>query len=234
MWGSSSTTRTVPLPALVPSGGGGGRGGLGGIGGSPGALGAGAGIAWGPGAHGLKPGTSHWGFGSHRGIPYRTITFEEQSPDAADGRWVVTGRSECHSRIGVPSRSSRHGTHVEGGQVAGHGSEITGSEGSQVRRQLVRLGAVGVASVVGLGLATGVAGVGVAGAAGPSGGSGGSGGSATPATLSGIQTKAWAEVTKRVNSLNAAIAKANTAKGLGSGRGARRHTWARTSHSCSS
>jgi hypothetical protein len=56
---------------------------------------------------------------------------------------------------------------------------------------------------------------GVAGAAGTSGGSGSS---AAPATLSGIQAKASAEITQRVNSLNAAIAKVNAAKGLGSGQ----------------
>lgn len=90
-------------------------------------------------------------------------------------------------------------------------------QGSGMRRPVVRLGAVGVASVAGLGLLAGCA-AGVAGAAGPSGGSGG-GSSATPATLPGIQAKASADITQRVNSLNAAIAKVNAAKGLGSGQG---------------
>lgn len=76
---------------------------------------------------------------------------------------------------------------------------------------LVRVGAVGVASGVVLGLVAGVAGV--AGAAGSGGGS-----SATPATLSGIQAKASADITQRVNALNVAIAKVNGAKGLGSGQ----------------
>ena len=80
---------------------------------------------------------------------------------------------------------------------------------SKVRTRLIRLGAVAVASAAGLGVA-GVAG-GVAGAAGS-----GSGSAAAPATLSGIQTKAAAAVTKRVDALNAAIAKVNAAKGLGS------------------
>jgi hypothetical protein len=89
----------------------------------------------------------------------------------------------------------------------------------RVRRQLVRVGAVAVASGVGLGLGLGLAagGVGVAGAAAPSGGSGSS---VTPATLSGIQAKASADITQRVNALNAAIAKVNGAKGLGSAQGA--------------
>jgi hypothetical protein len=91
--------------------------------------------------------------------------------------------------------------------------------GSRARRQLVRLGAITIASTAGLGIAA--AGVtGVAGAAGAAGSSGGSsaGSSATPATLSGIQAKASAAITQRVNSLNAAIAKVNAAKGLGSGQ----------------
>ncbi len=87
---------------------------------------------------------------------------------------------------------------------------------SHVRTRLVRLGAVAVASATGLGLGAGMAG-GVAGAA-ASASSGGSGTGATPATLSGIQAKASTEITKRINALNAAIAKVNAAKGLGSGQ----------------
>jgi hypothetical protein len=81
---------------------------------------------------------------------------------------------------------------------------------SKVRRQVIRLGAVSIASAAGLGLVGGVAGA---------AGSTGSGGSAaTPATLSGVQAKAAAAITKRVNSLNSAIAKVNAATGLGSGQ----------------
>lgn len=89
------------------------------------------------------------------------------------------------------------------------------SRSSLVGRRLVRIAAVAVASGVGLGLVGGVAGV-----AGAAGSSGGTGSSATPATLSGIQAKASADITQRVNALNAAIAKVNGAKGLGSGQGA--------------
>jgi hypothetical protein len=41
----------------------------------------------------------------------------------------------------------------------------------------------------------------------------------TPASLSGIQAKAAAAITLRINDLNAAIAKVNSAKDLGSGQG---------------
>ncbi len=78
----------------------------------------------------------------------------------------------------------------------------------QGRRQPFGLGALALAA------AAGVAAVpGVAGAAGTSGGNGA--GAATPATLTGIKAKATTEITRRVNSLNAAIAKVNAAKGLG-------------------
>src|SRR5580704_13525879 len=99
------------------------------------------------------------------------------------------------------------------GRLQGRGSWV------RVRGQLVRVGAVAVASGVGLGLGLGLAAgaMGVAGAAAPRGGSGSS---ATPATLSGIQAKASADITQRVNALNAAIAKVNGAKGLGLGQGA--------------
>ncbi|HXB38441.1 MAG TPA: hypothetical protein VNU75_12080 [Acidimicrobiales bacterium] len=87
---------------------------------------------------------------------------------------------------------------------------------SQMRTQLVRLGAVAVASATGLGAVIGLAGV--AGAAGSTGSGGSGGSSATPATLSGIQAKAATDITERVNALNAGIAKVNAAKGLGSGQ----------------
>jgi hypothetical protein len=85
---------------------------------------------------------------------------------------------------------------------------------SHMRTRLIRLGAVAVASATGLGLAAGTAGD-IAGAAATTA-SGGSGSSTTPATLSGIQAKASSDITQRVNALNAAIAKVNAAKGLGS------------------
>lgn len=92
-------------------------------------------------------------------------------------------------------------------------SKVDGLQGRglQVRRQLVRVGAVGVVSGIVLGLAAGVA-----GAAAPSDGSGSTASSATAATLSRIQSKASADITRRVSSLNAAIAKVSAAKGLGS------------------
>src|SRR5580658_2259970 len=59
-------------------------------------------------------------------------------------------------------------------------------------------------------------GVAAAGAATPS--SGNSGSTAAPATLAGIKAKAATDITARVNALNSAIAKVNTAQGLGSGQ----------------
>ena len=46
------------------------------------------------------------------------------------------------------------------------------------------------------------------------------GNSAAPTTLAGIKAKAATDITDRVNALNAAIAKVNGAKGLGSGQAA--------------
>jgi hypothetical protein len=75
---------------------------------------------------------------------------------------------------------------------------------SKVRRQVIRLGSVAVASAAGLGLVGGVAGA--------------AGATAAPATLSGVQAKAAAAITQRVNSLDSAIAKVNAATGLGAGQ----------------
>jgi hypothetical protein len=72
------------------------------------------------------------------------------------------------------------------------------------RTTTIRLGAAALASAAALG-AIGA----TAGAATPAA-------SATPATLSGVQAKAAAAITLRVNDLNAAIAKVNGAKSLGS------------------
>ncbi len=85
---------------------------------------------------------------------------------------------------------------------------------TRARTNLIRLGAVALASGATLGFvaATG------AGAATTPGSAGNSGTNAVPATLAGIKAKAAADVTDRVNALNAAIAKVNGAKGLGSGQ----------------
>jgi hypothetical protein len=88
---------------------------------------------------------------------------------------------------------------------------------SHLRTRLIRVAAVAVASATGLGLAAGMAG-GMAGAAATTASGGSSGAGATPATLSGIQAKASTDITQRVTALNAAIAKVNAAKGLGSGQ----------------
>jgi hypothetical protein len=79
---------------------------------------------------------------------------------------------------------------------------------SHARTQLIRLGVVAVASAATLGA--------LAGAAGAATTSGNSGSSAVPTTLAGIKAKAATDITDRVNDLNAAIAKVNAAKGLGS------------------
>lgn len=84
------------------------------------------------------------------------------------------------------------------------------SQKSLMKASLVRLGAcaaAAAATAAGLGLTAGAAGA---------AGSTSSGGS--PATLSGIKAKAATEITQRVSSLNAAIAKVNAAQGLGSGQ----------------
>jgi len=73
------------------------------------------------------------------------------------------------------------------------------------RTQLLRLGVIALASGATLGTAAGTA-----GAATP-----GSSGNSVPTTLAGIKAKAATDITDRVNDLNAAIAKVNAAKGLG-------------------
>jgi hypothetical protein len=82
---------------------------------------------------------------------------------------------------------------------------------SHAGTRLVRFGAVALASGAALGA---LGGAGAAGAATPSG----SGASAVPTTLAGIKAKAATDITNRVNDLNAAIAKVNAAKSLGSGQ----------------
>jgi hypothetical protein len=79
---------------------------------------------------------------------------------------------------------------------------------SHARTQLLRLGAIALASGATLGAAAGTAGAATAG-------SSGSGVSAVPTTLAGIKAKAATDITDRVNDLNAAIARVNAAKGLG-------------------
>jgi hypothetical protein len=85
---------------------------------------------------------------------------------------------------------------------------------SRVRTNLIRLGSVALASGV---MAGGVAGL--VGAATPTA-TGASGSGSAPTTLAGIKAKAATDITDRVNALNAAIAKVNAAKGLGSSQGA--------------
>ena len=60
---------------------------------------------------------------------------------------------------------------------------------------------------------------GAATTSGASGTTGNSGSSAVPAILASIKGTANTDITNRVNALNAAIAKVNSAKGLGSGEG---------------
>ena len=87
---------------------------------------------------------------------------------------------------------------------------------------LIRLGAAALATAATLSLAATAAGAATssgAPASGTSGNTGNSGSSATPNTLSGIKAKANTDITNRVNALNAAIAKVNSAKGLGSSQG---------------
>jgi hypothetical protein len=86
---------------------------------------------------------------------------------------------------------------------------------SSARTHLIRLGAAALASAGILGTASGVAG---AATSSGSAGSGNSGSRAVPATLDGIKAKANTDITNRVNDLNAAVAKVNAAKGLGSGQ----------------
>ena len=77
------------------------------------------------------------------------------------------------------------------------------------RTQLIRLGAIALATGATLSALAGAA-----GAATP-GSSGNNGAGAVPTTLDGIKAKAATDITDRVNDLNAAIAKVNAAKGLG-------------------
>lgn len=90
---------------------------------------------------------------------------------------------------------------------------------AHVRTNLIRLGTLTLAS--GAALAVG-ANVGLAAAASSSGSSTPttSGHNTVPATLTGVKALANTQITKRVNSLNAAVAKANKATGLGSGQSA--------------
>ncbi len=74
-----------------------------------------------------------------------------------------------------------------------------------------------IAIVLASGATLGTVGAAGAGAASP-GAAGNSGTNAVPATLGGIKAKAATDVTDRVNALNAAIAKVNGAKSLGSGQ----------------
>jgi hypothetical protein len=89
-------------------------------------------------------------------------------------------------------------------------------------RDLIRLGAVALASGATLG-AIGIVGVGAVGV-GIDEGAGAataptSAGPAVPTTLAGIKASAATDITDRVNALNAAIAKVNGAKELGAGQG---------------
>ena len=91
---------------------------------------------------------------------------------------------------------------------------------SSARTHLIRHGAAAVASAAILGTAAGAAGAATTPSpgSGSAGTSGQSGPNAVPATLDGIKAKANTDITDRVDHLNAAIAKVNAAKGLGSGQ----------------
>lgn len=82
---------------------------------------------------------------------------------------------------------------------------------SFMRTHLIRLGGAALASGAMLGTV-----VTAAGAATTPGSAGNSGSNAVPTTLARIKAKAATDITDRVNALNAAIAKVNGAKGLGS------------------
>ena len=84
-------------------------------------------------------------------------------------------------------------------------------------RDLIRCGAVALASGAALGMVA-AAGVG-AGAGAATVSAGNSGSNAVPTTLAGIKAKAATDITDRVNKLNGAIAKVNGAKELGPGQG---------------
>lgn len=86
------------------------------------------------------------------------------------------------------------------------------------RNHLIRLGTTSAVAVAGLGVAT--AGAGAAMSSGPTAATGNSGESAVPATLEGIKARASTDVTERVDALDAAVAQADAAKGLGSGQAA--------------
>jgi hypothetical protein len=86
---------------------------------------------------------------------------------------------------------------------------------SHARSHLIRLGAAAGALVSATTLGV------VADAAGAATkGSSGSGPAAVPATLAGIKAQAATDITDRVNDLNAAMAKGNAAKGLGTAQAA--------------
>jgi hypothetical protein len=90
-----------------------------------------------------------------------------------------------------------------------------------VGSNLIRVGAVRLAAATGLGAAAATV-VGAAGAAATSGTSGtaGHGRSSVPKDLTGIKSLAQSDITKRVNSLEGAVTRAQGAKGLGAGQAA--------------
>ncbi len=90
---------------------------------------------------------------------------------------------------------------------------------AHVRTNLIRLGTLAVASSAALAVGAN-AGLAAAATSSGSSGSGTSERNADLATLPGIKTLANTEITKRVDSLHSAVAKANAAKGLGSGQAA--------------
>ena len=94
---------------------------------------------------------------------------------------------------------------------------------TRAHTHLVRLGAAGLASAALVATLAGAAEAtpptsGTNGTGATVGTSGNSGPSAVPATLAGIKAKASADVTDRVNDLNAAITRVNSTQGLGSGQ----------------
>ena len=147
------------------------------------------------GAHGLKPRTSRTPNCRNAPIPHRTLTFGQHPVHQGPARWVPD----------VPAL----GDPATGGLMST----------SQARTHRVRLGTAALASAVVLGAGLGAVGIG-AGAAGAATatGSGNSGSTAVPPTLAGIKSKADAEITARVHSLDSASAKVHTATGLGSGQ----------------
>jgi hypothetical protein len=96
---------------------------------------------------------------------------------------------------------------------------------SNMRTRLVRLGATALVFAVTFGVVAGYASAAVStGSSGNtgvgviSGDTGNSGTVGTPKSLAGIKTRAKADITDRVNALQAAIAQVNAATGLGSGQ----------------